>query len=179
MMAAALSLCQEGDTDRDLFLFDTYQGLPEPTEHDKDGSGRLAADLFRQNPDSASPTGVWCYASLAEVRANIGSTGYPADRVHFVEGRVEATIPNPRLTNIALLRIDMDLYEPTRHALNHLFPLLSVGGVLILDDYGDWQGAKKATDEYFSQHPESPVLLTRVHRGVRLAVKCQPARNTH
>jgi O-methyltransferase len=178
MMAAALTLGQEHDTGRDLFLFDTYQGLPEPTEHDKDARGRSAADLIRQNPDSASPTGTWCYASLAEVQANMGTTGYPADRVHYVEGKVETTIPYPGLTDIALLRLDTDLYEPTRHTLTELFPLLTVGGVLILDDYGDWQGAKKATDEYFGQHPESPVLLMRAHRGVRLAVKCQPAGNT-
>ncbi len=177
MMAAALTLQQERDSGRDLYLFDTYQGLPEPTVHDKDPRGRPAVDLIREKPDPTSPTGTWCYASLDEVRANMGGIDYPTDRVHFVEGKVEDTIPHSGLTDIALLRIDTDWYESTLHTLTHLFPLLSVGGVLILDDYGGWQGAKKATDEYFGRHPESPVLLTRVHRGVRLAIKCFPTGN--
>ena len=79
----------------------------------------------------------------------MASTGYPPDRVRYVKGPVERTIPD-RLPGgpIALLRLDTDWYESTRHELLHLFPLLSPGGVLIIDDYGHWSGARKAVDEY-------------------------------
>ena len=108
----------------------------------------------------------------------MGKTGYPAARVHFVEGKVEDTIPRPGLTDVSLLRLDTDWYESTLHGLTHLFPLLAVGGVLILDDYGDWMGAQKATDEYFRRHPESPVLLTRV-ASRRTAGDQMPADGNH
>jgi hypothetical protein len=172
MMAAALTLLDQNDRSRDLYLFDTFQGVPPPSDKDKDPSGRPAAEVMRERPDPNAPGGTWCYASLDDVRSNMTSTGYPADRIRYVEGKVEDTIPSAAPEQIALLRLDTDWYESTRHELIHLFPRLSNGGVLVLDDYGDWQGARQATDEYFAAHPETPVLLTRVHRGVRLAVKC-------
>jgi hypothetical protein len=171
MMTAALALRDAQDTDRDLYLFDTYQGLPKPSNRDTDFRGKLAADIMRETPDRTSPNGNWCYASLDDVRANMHRVDFAPDRVHFIEGKVEETIPHPGLSQIALLRLDTDWYESTRHCLQQLFPLLSIGGVLILDDYGDWKGAREATDEYFAEHPDSPVLLMRAHRGVRLAIK--------
>ena len=98
----------------------------------------------------------------------------PAPVIHrvvctFVVGPVESTLPATAPDQIALLRLDTDWYESTRHELNHLYPLLSVGGVLIIDDYGHWQGAQRAVDEYFSTR--APLLLTRVDYTGRMAVK--------
>ena len=90
--------------------------------------------------------------------------------VRFVKGRVEDTIPGTMPPQIALLRLDTDWYESTRWELQHLYPLIVRGGVLILDDYGHWQGAQRAVDEYFDQQGPQ-VLLARVDYSGRMAVK--------
>ena len=82
---------------------------------------------------------------------------YPAERVHFVKGKVEDTIPGAP-ERIAILRLDTDWYESTRHELEHLYPG-SPGGVLLLDDYGYWEGAREAVDEFLDQTGER-LLLT-------------------
>jgi hypothetical protein len=174
MMAIALALIEQGDTQRDLYLFDTYAGMPPPSAADQDIGGMPAADLLRVTP---AKTGVWCHATLEDVRANLKTTGYPANRLHFIRGKVEDTLPHPPLTGpIALLRLDTDWYESTRHELTHLFPQLSAHGVLIIDDYGHWQGARRATDEFLAAHPHTPMLLQRTDYTARMAIK--PAANT-
>ena len=72
--------------------------------------------------------------------------------INFVRGKVEDTIPKNMPEKIALLRLDTDWYESTYHELKYLFPLLSKNGVLIIDDYGHWKGAKKAVDQYFGEN---------------------------
>src|SRR5678815_5775378 len=110
-------------------------------------------------------------ASLADVRRNITQSGCDISRFSFVEGPVEKTIPIAEQPPVALLRLDTDFYESTLHALEHLYPLLASGSILIIDDYGYWQGARKAVDEYFATH--GPVLLNRIDRSGRLVVKPQ------
>jgi hypothetical protein len=104
--------------------------------------------LAASDPATSS---VWARSPLDEVRRNLLATGYPADRVRFVVGRVEDTLPDQAPESIALLRLDTDWYASTRHELVHLFPRLAVGGVLLIDDYGHWQGARQAVDEYLAQ----------------------------
>ena len=79
-------------------------------------------------------------------------------------GELEDTIPRRAPDQIALLRLDTDGIESTRHEIQHLYPRLSEGGVLIIDDYGHWQGARRAIDEYFAGRP---ILLNRdpLHRS--------------
>jgi len=83
---------------------------------------------------------------------------------------VEDTIPNGAPESISLLRLDTDWYESTRHELVHLFPRLSRGGVIIIDDYGRWAGQKKAVDEYFAQN-NIAILLNRIDYSARIGVK--------
>jgi O-methyltransferase len=149
MMAVARALLSHGDSSRHLYLYDTFEGMPEPTEHDKSLNGESAKSLLDRDPVG---TGIWCLASIEDVRANILSTGYPEEKVHFIKGKVEETLPSILPDQLALLRLDTDWYESTKHELIHLFPLLDSRGLLIIDDYGHWQGARKATDEYFSEH---------------------------
>ena len=92
------------------------------------------------------------------------------ERIHFVEGKVEDTIPATLPKRVALLRLDTDWYESTRHELCHLYPLLSRHGILVIDDYGHWQGARQAVDEYFAAQGQ-PVYLHRVDYTARLVVK--------
>ena len=167
MMLAALALMARGDTSRDLWLYDTFEGMSEPGAEDRSTSGESAAAQLARTPRGE---GVWCEAGLADVRANLESTGYPGERIHFVEGKVEDTIPATLPKRVALLRLDTDWYESTRHELEHLYPRLAPGGVLIIDDYGHWQGARQAVDEYFAAQGQ-PVYLHRVDYTARLVVK--------
>ena len=76
----------------------------------------------------------------------------------FVEGDVAQTLHQSAPETIALLRLDTDWYESTRLGLEVFYPRLSVGGVCILDDYGHWQGARKAVDEYFGGQSYRPFM---------------------
>ena len=167
MMAVALALMARGDTSRELFLYDTFEGMSEPTDADRDPSGESARARLARTPRGEA---VWAEAGLDDVQANLESTGYPREKIHFLKGKVEDTIPATLPRRIALLRLDTDWYESTRHELQHLYPLLSRHGVLIIDDYGHWQGARQAVDEYFAASDE-PVFLHRVDYTARLVVK--------
>lgn len=173
MMAAALALRELGDETRDLYLYDTYSGMPPPGDVDHAIDGLRAKEGFQQAQTSADPAH-WsrCYSSLDEVRRNVFGTGYPRDRFHFVPGKVEETLPGNAPPDIALLRLDTDWYESTRHEMIHLYPRLRPGGVLIIDDYGHWQGARKAIDEFIAER-QLKLLLNRVDYTGRCAVKPQ------
>jgi O-methyltransferase len=101
---------------------------------------------------------VWCVAGINDVRANVMSTGYPQENFTFVEGDVTQTLQETIPERIALLRLDTDWYESTRAGLDALYPRLEVGGVCILDDYGHWQGARQAVDDYFAQQGHRPYM---------------------
>jgi O-methyltransferase len=162
MMSVALTLL-ELDELRDLYLFDTFEGMTPPTEEDVTYAGVTAAELL------ASPTGrMRLDAAMEQVRDAVASTGYPMDRVHFVPGRVEDTVPDRAPDRLALLRLDTDFYASTIHELAHLYPRLATGGVLIIDDYGAWKGARQAVDEYFR---DTAILLNRLDWTGRLMVK--------
>jgi hypothetical protein len=167
MMAAALTLLQLGVSDRDLYLFDTFAGMTAPTDEDVRRSGERAADLLAVE---GAESEVWAIASLEDVREAVLGVGYPAERIHFVKGPVEETLPASAPDKIALLRLDTDWYASTKHELVHLFPRLTRGGVLILDDYGYWQGARHAVDEYLAEH-KVQLLLNRIDNTGRIALK--------
>lgn len=167
-MATALALVQEGEKTRDLYLFDTFEGMTSPTDADRTADGTLAMTHLERD---VRKTGYWCVAGIDEARANMVSTGYPEDRVHFVKGPIEATVPSCSPSGpIALLRLDTDWYESTKHELDHLFPLLNEGGVLIIDDYGHWEGARRAVDEYLAKQPRQ-FYIHRIDYTGRLLVK--------
>lgn len=166
MQATARTLLQAGDTSRHLYLFDTFEGMPPPTEEDRRQDGRSAAELMAA---SARTSGVWAVASLDDVRAGMARTGYPEHLVHYVPGLVEDTVPQQAPEQISVLRLDTDWYASTKHELDTLYPRLVSGGVLLIDDYGWWQGSRKAVDEFLDETGE-PLLLLRMAEG-RVAVK--------
>ena len=165
MMAAALALRETNDL-RDLYLFDTFAGMTTPTDNDVDYSGTPAMGRYAES--MATDHNEWCYASLEDVRANMASTEYPGDKCHFVKGNVLETLPSGGPDQIAILRLDTDWYESTLHELKHLYPKLSTGGVLIIDDYGHWRGCQKAVDEYFA---EGGPFLGRIDATGKIAIK--------
>ena len=149
-MLMAKTLQHYGITDRKIYLYDTFEGMSEPSDDDFDLKGGKAADLLK-NQQKSEASSVWCYASIEDVSANMYATGYPSEHLVAVKGMVENTIPaQSPAEGIALLRLDTDWYESTLHELRHLYPLLNREGVLIIDDYGHWQGCRKAVDEYFA-----------------------------
>jgi hypothetical protein len=157
-----------GDTNRTLFLYDTFEGMTEPDPaFDIDFSGNEAVNDWRE----VQRRGVkWAYAPVEEVQQIIASTGYPMEKVKLVKGRVEETIPGTIPAFIALLRLDTDWYSSTKHEMEHLYPKLSPQGILILDDYGHYQGARRGVDEYLSKLDKKP-LLQRIDYSCCLAVK--------
>jgi O-methyltransferase len=140
MMAVARTLLATGTTDRDLFLFDTYSGMPQAADVDVDDCNRsaapLLAELRKRTVEEQNENEVVAQCSLENVRAHVTSTGYPQEKMHFVEGRVEDTIPKCAPNNVAMLRLDTDWHESMRHELIHPFPRLSSREISIIDDYG-------------------------------------------
>jgi hypothetical protein len=169
MMCVAYTLLRLGIADRDLYLFDTYDGMTPPEAVDRSHDGTPAAAILATSEKSAQDRN-WAYAALEDVQRNLALTGYPVERLHFVKGKVEDTIPGraPRL--MALLRLDTDWYASTRHELVHLYPRLAGNGVLVIDDYGWWQGARQAVDEYFGELEFAP-LLHRIDETGRSCIK--------
>ena len=110
------------------------------------------------------------FKKLDDVKSNIFSVGYEKTKIHFIKGKVEDTLPTDKIKNISILRLDTDWYESTKHELIHLFPKISKGGVLIIDDYGFWEGARKAVDEYISEN-NIQILLNRIDNTGRIAIK--------
>jgi hypothetical protein len=172
MMAAALILGRHEDWQRCLWLYDTFDGMSEPAECDEDYAGNAARQLLAEQ-DKFDTASVWCWSPLEQVRKNLATTGYPAEQIRFVPGRVEDTIPSRLPDRISLLRLDTDWYASTRHELEHLYPRLSHGGVLIIDDYGHWQGCRRAVDEYFANRGIR-ILLNRIDYTGRIAIKADP-----
>lgn len=172
MMAIARTLLQEGRKDRVLHLFDTFEGMSPPSKHDYSRKQNKSAAELLATQDPTTST-IWAVGPLDTVKTNLGSTGYPMDNVRFVQGRVEETLPREAPDRIALLRLDTDWYESTKHELIHLYPRLVPGGVLIIDDYGHWEGARKAVDEYLAER-QIPLLLCRIDYTARIAVKPAP-----
>ena len=156
--------------DRKIYLYDTYEGMSEPTENDKDYAGKTATQLLNENSIEIQDS-VWCYSSFDEVKKTIALSGLADKNIVMIKGKVEDTITtNLPMHKISLLRLDTDWYESTKHELHFLYPILSKNGVLIIDDYGHWHGCRKAVDEYISEQKLS-ILLNRIDNTGRLAIK--------
>ena len=171
-MAMALAATEHP---RNIWMYDTFTGMTDPTEVDVNFRGKSAFTRMKEDAqtDQRVRGSVYCLATLEEVRANMQSTGYPNEMLRFIKGPVEKTIPENLPEKISLMRIDTDWYESTRHELEHLFPRLAPGGVLIVDDYGFWKGSRKAVDEYF----QGELLLNRIDSDGVMALKPSPNRS--
>lgn len=134
---------------RVCWLYDTFDGMTEPTDIDISRKGASALKSYRKKERRGDK---WAAVTLDEVCANLETMGVlDFDRLHFVVGKVEDTLRYEcnLPEQIALLRLDTDWYESTKVELEVLYPRLVPGGILIVDDYGHWAGARKAVDEYF------------------------------
>jgi O-methyltransferase len=130
-----------GATDRVVWVADSFQGLPKP---DPDHYPADAGDRHWTWPQLS--------VSEAEVRRNFARYGLLDDQVRFLAGWFRDTLPNAPVDRLAILRIDADMYESTREALTYLYPKLSPGGYVIIDDYGDVAGCRKAVDDFRAEN---------------------------
>ena len=167
MQLLAHNLIQNNDLHRELYLFDTYQGMTPPSDADvRIKDSRLAAELGWQIQDWQKEigfmSGVPAFATLEDVKSGFENIDISNNRLHFIVGDVLTTIPKYAPEKICILRIDTDWFESTKHILEHCYPRLTTGGVLILDDYDYWGGAKRAIDEYFESIETKPFLF---HQG--------------
>ena len=158
VMAMAKELGRLEVSDRKFWLYDTFAGMTEPTEFDVEAGTGVTATEMLSATEIGDGNNVWCVAGRADVEANVRSTGYPFENFNFVEGDVAVTLRESVPEKIALLRLDTDWYESTRIGLEVLYPRLIPGGVCILDDYGHWQGARTAVDEYFTALGHRPYM---------------------
>jgi O-methyltransferase len=166
VLAMVLSLQELGAEPRHIWLYDTFEGMTAPTERDGGAMEEWRRTGGRPWPEVFGPDAY----DEDSVRELVLSTGYPEERLHIVRGPVERTIPAQAPQQLSLLRLDTDWYDSTRHELEHLYPRLLTGGVLIIDDYGHWEGARRAVDEYFASQA-LPVLLNSIDYTGRIAVK--------
>ena len=166
-MVMALTLLNCNSQKRDIYLYDTFEGMVEPGEKDVDFKGRHSRGDWKKH--QTKDVNEWCYSPLEDVKQNMASTGYPDEKVHFIKGKVEETIPAEIPDKIAVLRLDTDWYESTVHELEHLFPRLAERGVLLVDDYGHWKGQKEAVDTYFKD--KFKPLLSRTDYSGRMMIK--------
>lgn len=167
LMAMALELF--GDKERKIYLYDTYEGMPKPTEEDIiSWNGRSVLDKWEEDRSGVKDNfGSWA-VGLEDVKNNIFTANYPEDNFIFIPGDVAVTLEKNKPENIALLRLDTDWYASTVIELETLYPLLIERGILIIDDYGHFDGARKAVDEYFQNRT---ILLNRIDYTGRIAVK--------
>lgn len=161
--------------DRTAWMYDTFSGMPEPTEFDFKGEAKGDRFDALKRYENAKRDGYvdWVYSSLDSVREAIRSSELPVSRFKLVQGKVEDTIPGAVPDKIALLRLDTDFYTSTRHELEHLYPRLSPGGIVIVDDYGSWAGSRKAVDEYLASLPLRPLMLPEGGSANILLIKPQ------
>jgi len=144
VMSMILSL-QRNNEVRNVHLYDTFEGMTEATDIDTTLNGWHYNDAVKSLP-------FWkCESPLEEVTANINLTNYDKTLIHYHVGDIVHTTYFPN--KISLLRLDTDFYESTKYELEHFYPLVVSGGIIIIDDYGHWNGSRKATDDFLKDKP--------------------------
>lgn len=138
-------------SDRKIYVFDTFEGLPPPTRDDPDY-------------DKAAQFVGKCHGALEQVQELFRSLGV-LDRAVFVKGLFQDTLPVTPLPTLALLHLDGDWYESTRVCLDHLWDRVSPGGIIQIDDYGAWEGCSRAVDEFFREFGITSPLHTIDYTG--------------
>jgi O-methyltransferase len=160
---------------RNFYLYDTFEGMSQPDEIDKDFRGQTAETLMQNALSKKKTSNIWAVGSVEVVRNNMLESGLAPEQTQLIKGMVEDTIqPDSGPQKIALLRLDTDWYQSTKHELNQLFHRIVPGGFLIIDDYGHWNGCKQAVDEFFSDHSPSPFFHRIDYTGIIMQRQMNP-----
>lgn len=155
-----------------VWAYDTFKGMTKPDEYDKDYANEDA--MIHWKTFKKDNYNNWCYASLTDVKNNLKSASkylnLNLDNILYIKGKVENTLKKKKNVpkKISVLRLDTDFYQSTKLELEILYPKLTIGGYLIIDDFGYWKGSKKACLEYFNnsvsfkQVDDSCVFLKKI-----------------
>jgi hypothetical protein len=159
-------LIEKFNMKKNIYGFDTFEGMVEPSFYDVNYNNKPAKKMFDEHKKNEIG---FAMCSLDDVKRNI-KKNTKTDNIFLIKGKVEDTLKNKRKLpkKISILRLDTDFYESTKIELEILFPRLVKGGVLIVDDYGFWKGAKKAVDEYFCDYRQ---FMHYVDHSCRLLIK--------
>lgn len=172
-IALIKSLAIFGLTDRKVFLLDTFEGWPEPSAEDTDIFGQNHKKNYHKEIETSSKTSCYRLDNFFERTKSAiyeNTREFPESNIIFLKGMVENTLPNDQVGHLCLLRLDTDYYESTKWELQQLYPQLNDNGILLIDDYGQFHGARKAVDEYFSVRREK-LLFSRDDFSGRTAIK--------
>lgn len=157
-------------TDRHIYLYDTYEGMTQPRDVDrKQGTETLASEMLATTP-KGNGENVWAYSSIDDVTDFVAQLDYPNENFHLIKGDVMQTLEEDLPDNISLLRLDTDWYESTKKELQKLYPLVTHGGVIIIDDYGHWSGSKLAVNQFLEESSLKP-LMNYIDYAGRLWIK--------
>jgi O-methyltransferase len=148
--AIMASHCERSPVDRNVWLFDSFEGLPKPT--DKDG-------------DKAPAYEGWCHGDLSKVKKVLRKLRIPESRIHIIKGWFQDTFPSVQIRDIAILHIDADWYESVKLCLEKFYDSVQAGGYIVLDDYGDWEGCRIATDEFLKKRALDVKLIQVDYTG--------------
>jgi O-methyltransferase len=175
MMVVAFTLIELGDTSRHLWLYDTYEGMAEPTAEDVSNLGKPAKRKYDRKVKDGKNT--YFNYPIELVKENMRTTGYPETKISYPKGLVQDTLPDNSSDTIAILRLDTNYYESTCAEMQHLYPKLAVGGILLIDDYYRWRGQRKAIDEYLAGEGHH-VFFSRIDDHSAIGIK-QDVREIH
>lgn len=133
-----------------IFAYDTFVGMPRPTNNDKDFEGKSFLNNFEDLNKRYYSNKKF---NLNIVKKNLLLNKVDLKKIKFIKGKVEDTLKNKENlpSKISILRLDTDWYESTNASLYQLYSKLVKGGILIIDDYGWNSGCKKATDNFFKK----------------------------
>ncbi len=143
----AAALLAHAAPSRDIYLFDSFEGLPPPGAKD----GQQALDAYQAG---------WCAGSEDEVRQIFGRLRLLSPHVHFVKGWFQDTFPQTTVGAIALLHVDADWYDSVRLCLERFWDDVAPGGFVVFDDYARWEGCTRAVDEFLAARALGPLQRT-------------------
>jgi hypothetical protein len=164
------------DMNREFYLYDTFDGMTSPTSIKDDPKAlKLYSDItagtYAREYDRWHNMNKWAYAPLNLVKANVAMTGYTDTKIHYVKGDVLTTLNNVKPACISIAHLDTDWYDSTAKELSVLYPLVSPGGYIVVDDYYAWKGSKVATDEFLAVNKEHLQKIDVNVSGPVLALK--------
>ena len=149
--------------------YDTFEGMTDANEFDIDLRNNNAGNLLKKSKKINKEKNIWAYCNLETVKSNLNKE-LKTNNIKLIKGDVKDTleIKDNLPEKISILRLDTDFYESTKIELEKLYPRLSLGGILIIDDYGHFKGCKKAVDEYFKN---SNITLNYIDYSARYLIK--------
>jgi O-methyltransferase len=173
----AIANLDHGHERRSLHLFDSFVGIPEPIAG-LDGDRAILETLGKPDDALGRLRPAHDYSdrggpgSPREVRGLLGRVGYPQEYIHIHQGWFQETVPSDAATvgPVALLRLDGDLYESTKVCLEHFYEAVVPGGFIVIDDYGAYEGCRRAVDEFLAKAGPPP-FLSRINSDIRYWIK--------